>query len=78
VVYTLNVLAAAPPTPELGRLLPMAGTLGVAGSLAMTAIAAGCLWVTTSLAPARAARAGWGAVREGEGQGRGPLPEIAG
>jgi Gpi18-like mannosyltransferase len=38
VVFTLNLLAAIPPTPEIGRLLPIAGALGVIGSLAMLAI----------------------------------------
>ena len=38
VVFTLNLLAAIPPTPEIGRLLPVAGPLGIAGSVAMLAI----------------------------------------
>ena len=38
VVFTLNLLAAVPPTPGIGELLPVAGPLGVLGSLAMTAI----------------------------------------
>jgi hypothetical protein len=38
VVFTLNLLAAIPPTPEIGRLLPVTGPLGVAGSIAMLAI----------------------------------------
>jgi Gpi18-like mannosyltransferase len=37
-VFTLNLLAAIPPTPAIGALLPIAGILGVAGSLAMLAI----------------------------------------
>ncbi|MEK6719235.1 MAG: hypothetical protein AABZ33_01040 [Chloroflexota bacterium] len=37
--FTLNLLAAVPPTPEVGAVLPVAGWLGIAGSVAMTAIA---------------------------------------
>jgi len=35
---TLNLLAAIPPTPEIGAMLPVAGALGVAGSIGMLAI----------------------------------------
>jgi hypothetical protein len=45
IVWTLNLLAAVPPTPELGALVPIAGVLGVAGSLTMVATTA----VTVSL-----------------------------
>jgi hypothetical protein len=38
IVFTLNLLAAIPPTPEIGTLLPVAGALGVVGSVAMLAI----------------------------------------
>ncbi len=38
VVFTLNVLAAVPPTPEVGALLPVGGVLGVVGSYAMALI----------------------------------------
>jgi hypothetical protein len=38
VVFTLNLLAAIPPTTEIGSALPVAGPLGVAGSVAMLAI----------------------------------------
>ncbi len=38
IVFTLNLLAAIPPTPEIGALLPVSGALGVAGSVAMLAI----------------------------------------
>jgi hypothetical protein len=37
-VFTLNLLAAIPPTPEIGAWLPVSGVLGVAGSIAMLAI----------------------------------------
>ena len=43
VVFTLNLLAAVPPTPELGALLPISGVLGVAGSVAMLAITSASL-----------------------------------
>jgi hypothetical protein len=39
-VFTMNLLAAIPPTPEIGALLPVAGLLGIAGSLAMLAMTA--------------------------------------
>ena len=38
VVFTLNLLAAIPPTIEIGAALPVSGPLGVAGSIAMLAI----------------------------------------
>jgi hypothetical protein len=37
VVFALNLLAAAPPTAELGALLPIGGWLGIIGSVLMTA-----------------------------------------
>jgi Gpi18-like mannosyltransferase len=37
-VFTLNLLAAAPPTPAIGTVLPVSGPLGIAGSIAMLAI----------------------------------------
>jgi hypothetical protein len=39
VVFTLNLLAAIPPTPAIGDLLPIFGGLGVAGSTVMTVVA---------------------------------------
>jgi hypothetical protein len=38
IVFTLNLLAAVPPTPQIGELLPIAGPLGIAGSIAMLTI----------------------------------------
>ena len=35
IAFTLNLLAAAPPTSEIGALLPVGGTLGLIGSLTM-------------------------------------------
>lgn len=43
VAFTLNLLAAVPPSVEIGRLLPVDGPLGIAGSIVMTAIAVGVL-----------------------------------
>ena len=37
-VFTLNLLAAVPPTPGIGAALPVAGLLGLAGSATMLAI----------------------------------------
>jgi len=39
IAYTLNLVAAVPPTPEVGAVFPVDGWLGIAGSMAMTAIA---------------------------------------
>ena len=38
VVFTLNLLAAVPPSDEIETILPVGGGLGLAGSIAMTAI----------------------------------------
>ncbi len=46
VVFTLNLLAAIPPTPQIAELLPVAGVLGVVGSLAMLGIT---LWLLADL-----------------------------
>lgn len=43
VVFTLNLLAAVPPTPEVGALLPVAGILGIIGSAAMLVCTAAAL-----------------------------------
>ena len=43
VTFTLNLLAAIPPTPQIGAALPVGGLLGVAGSVAMLAILAATL-----------------------------------
>ncbi|HEY6056507.1 MAG TPA: hypothetical protein VIV06_00670, partial [Candidatus Limnocylindrales bacterium] len=37
-VITLNLVAAIPPTPEIGRLLPVFGPLGIVGSLGMLSL----------------------------------------
>ena len=37
-VLTLNLVAAIPPSEQIGAMLPISGPLGVAGSLAMIAI----------------------------------------
>lgn len=38
VVFTLNLLAAIPPTDQIGEVLPVDGVMGIAGSVAMLAI----------------------------------------
>jgi len=38
-VFTLNLVAAIPASPELGRALPVAGPLGIVGSVAMITMA---------------------------------------
>ena len=40
IVFTLNLLAAIPPTPEIGAALPVFGPLGVIGSIVLTVCAA--------------------------------------
>jgi Gpi18-like mannosyltransferase len=37
-VFTMNLLAAVPPTPEIGAALPVDGLLGLVGSIAMIVI----------------------------------------
>ena len=39
--FFLNLVAAVPPSPQVGALLPVSGPLGVAGAIAMTAL---CIW----------------------------------
>jgi Gpi18-like mannosyltransferase len=43
IVFTLNLLAAVPPTPAIAALLPVSGTLGIVGSISMTGIAIAAL-----------------------------------
>jgi hypothetical protein len=38
VVFTLNLIAAVPPTPAIASWLPVGGAIGVIGSAAMLAI----------------------------------------
>ena len=42
-VLSLNLIAAVPPTDEIGGLIPISGPLGIAGSLGILAITAGTL-----------------------------------
>ena len=55
VVFTLNLLAAIPPTPGIAELLPVAGVLGVVGSLAMVGIT---LWLLADMRTAHDPDAG--------------------
>ena len=43
IVYTLNLVAAVPPNPEIGALIPVDGWTGITGSITMTAILIGTL-----------------------------------
>lgn len=54
VVFTLNLVAAIPATPEIGALLPISGVLGITGSLAMLAITSAALWLLAASPPDRA------------------------
>jgi Gpi18-like mannosyltransferase len=47
VVFTLNLVAAIPATPELGQAFPIWGPLGLVGSLAMVLIAAAAVALVT-------------------------------
>jgi len=44
-VFTINLLAAAPPSPTIAQVLPIFGPLGVVGSLTMIAVTAASLWL---------------------------------
>ena len=52
VVFTVNLLAAIPPTAEIGSLLPVSGPLGVLGSVAMTGLTVAALVRLRSHRPA--------------------------
>jgi Gpi18-like mannosyltransferase len=52
VVFTLNVIAAAPPSEAFAGLLRVDGWLGIAGSIAMLAITLGCFWLLVERPPA--------------------------
>jgi hypothetical protein len=45
VVFTLNLLAAVPPSPEIAALLPIAGVLGVAGSIVTLGVTAATMFL---------------------------------
>lgn len=51
IVFTLNLLAAVPPSPATAELLPISGVLGLIGSGVMTAIALACLWLVIAARP---------------------------
>jgi hypothetical protein len=57
VVFTLNVVAAIPPTPEIGAALPVAGPLGVVGSIAILLILGATLVVLRGEAASARSRA---------------------
>ena len=43
IVYTLNLVAAVPPTPDISAAIPVDGPLGIVGSVTMTVIMVGTL-----------------------------------
>jgi hypothetical protein len=51
VAFTLNLLAAVPPSAEVARLLPVQGLLGIAGSLVMLGVTIVVLWALLSASP---------------------------
>ncbi len=52
-VFTLNLLAAIPPTPEIGQRLQVSGPLGIAGSVAMLAISYGAVRLLLQRSPSQ-------------------------
>jgi len=44
-VMTLNLLAAVPPSPEIGASIPIGGVVGLLGSAAMTGLTAVVVWL---------------------------------
>jgi Gpi18-like mannosyltransferase len=53
VAFTLNLLAAIPPTPEIRALLPVVGPLGIAGSIVMLGITGAALRMLVEPRPGR-------------------------
>jgi hypothetical protein len=51
IAFTLNLLAAVPPTPRIGELLPVQGPLGIAGSVVMLGVTVAVLWALLSAPP---------------------------
>jgi hypothetical protein len=43
VAFTLNLVAAVPATPGLGEAVPVAGPLGITGSLTILSLAGACI-----------------------------------
>lgn len=62
IVHTLNLVAAIPATAELGRLLPVGGLSGIAGSIAMVALTFATLGLTLNENAKRSHQAAWSAV----------------
>ena len=54
IVFSLNLVAAVPPTPEVGGLLPISGTMGIIGSVAMISMTVAVIAMTR---PSRGLRA---------------------
>ena len=46
IVFTANLLAAAPPTPQIALLLPIDGWLGIAGSVTILALTVAMMRLT--------------------------------
>lgn len=51
IVFTLNLLAAVPPSPQVGELLPVAGPFGIAGSLVMLGVTIAVLMALLAAPP---------------------------
>jgi hypothetical protein len=72
--FTLNLLAAIPPTPAIGAALPVSGLPGVVGSLALMGCTAGVVWLLRRPAEREAAS---GQLRPGRGEPLRSLPMNA-
>jgi Gpi18-like mannosyltransferase len=59
VVFTLNLVAAVPPTPEMAMRLPVMGFPAVVGSIAMLAITASAWLAMGAGSPGRGEARGW-------------------
>ena len=51
VAFTLNLLAAIPPTPEIGAALPVSGALGIAGSVVLLGVTVAVLTLLLRASP---------------------------
>ena len=55
IVFSLNLIAAVPPSPAVGNLLPIGGPLGIVGSLATLGVTGAVLRTLVARSPDRAA-----------------------
>jgi hypothetical protein len=75
ILYTMNLLAAAPPTTEIGAMFPVGGALGVAGSVLMLGVLGSIFLFLSEEARGSRREAGRGEAGRGEA---GREPDAAG